>query len=124
MKINEMERRRRQWVMTLSPDTVVWEITLACNMRCIHCGSSASPLTKRKDELTTDEALDLIEQLRGIGTRRIVLSGGEPFMRKDWDVLAKKIADLGMVPCFISNGFLITEKTAEKIIKAAKGLTK
>ena len=115
MKIDECEKARREWVKTLYPDTVVWEITLSCNMRCIHCGSSASPLTKRKDELTTEEALDLIQQLRDIGTRRIVLSGGEPFMRRDWDILAKKIADLGMVPCFISNGFLINEKTAEKI---------
>lgn len=100
---------------TLAPDTVVWEITLACNMRCLHCGSSASPLTKRKDELTTGEAIDLIGQLKKIRTRRVVLSGGEPFMRRDWEILSRKIAEVGMVPCFISNGFLIDEHVAKTI---------
>lgn len=115
MKRNVNENVRNEWVKTLHPDTVVWEITLACNMRCIHCGSSAGPLTKRKNELTTDEAIDVIEQLKEIGTRRVVLSGGEPFMRMDWESLAKKIVEMEMIPCFISNGFLINELTAHKI---------
>lgn len=115
MDINE--KRRREWIKTLHPHTVVWEITLACNMRCIHCGSSAGPLRKRGDELSTEEALDVINQLKEIGTRRVVISGGEPFLRKDWDVLAKEVARLGMTPSFISNGFLLDEKKVEKIKK-------
>ena len=92
------ERERRQWIETLRPHTVVWEITLACNMRCIHCGSSASPLTKRLDELSTQEALDVINQLQEIGVQRVVLSGGEPFLRKDWEALEKEVARLDMTP--------------------------
>lgn len=109
------EAERRKWVKTLHPGTVVWEITLACNMRCIHCGSSAGPLRKRPDELSTKEALGLIRQLKEIGTERIVLSGGEPFLRKDWEVLAKEVAAVDMIPSFISNGFLLDEKKAERI---------
>ena len=89
-------------------DTVVWEITLRCNIHCLHCGSSADS-NKRHNELSTDEALDLIEQLADLGCRRIVLSGGEPFLRKDWCVLAMRIRDLGMNLNFISNGYMVDD---------------
>ena len=45
------------------PEIVVWEITFACNMRCIHCGTAAGK--RRPDELTTVEALNLIDDLKG-----------------------------------------------------------
>lgn len=89
-------------------DTAVWEITLRCNLNCLHCGSDAD-LNERPKELTTDEALDLIEQLQELGCRRVVLSGGEPFMRKDWPVLGQRIKDLGMVLSFITNGFSMND---------------
>ena len=113
--MNAIEKQKRAWIRTLRPHTVVWEITLACNMRCIHCGSSAGPLIKRPDELSTKEALDVIRQLKEIKAGRIVLSGGEPFIRKDWDILAKEVARLDMTPSFISNGFMLDDKKANKI---------
>ncbi len=115
MAKNAQEKEKIKWVHSLSPHTVVWEITLACNMRCIHCGSSAGPLTKRRNELDTKEALDVIKQLKEIGTQRIVLSGGEPFLRKDWDILTSEISRLGITPSFVSNGFVLDESKAEKI---------
>lgn len=81
-EMDAYEKERKQWIGTLRPHTVVWEVTLACNMRCIHCGSSAGPLTKRSDELNTQEALDVINQLKEIRTQRVVLSGGEPFLER------------------------------------------
>lgn len=89
-------------------DTVVWEITLKCNIHCLHCGSSADDKA-RCNELSTDEALDLIEQLADLGCRRVVLSGGEPFLRKDWAVLANRINDLGMGVAFVSNGYVVDD---------------
>jgi len=89
-------------------DTAVWEITLRCNIHCLHCGSSAENKT-RSNELTTEEALDLIEQLADLGCKRIVLSGGEPFLRKDWATLSIRIRDLGMNVSYISNGYVINE---------------
>ena len=99
-------------------DTAVWEITLKCNIHCLHCGSSANSKT-RKDELTTFEALDLIEQLADLGCKRVVLSGGEPFLRKDWAVLALRVRDLGMDVTFISNGFMVDDDIVDllKIIE-------
>lgn len=89
-------------------NSAVWEITLRCNINCLHCGSSADT-NKRNNELTTDEALDLIEQLADLGCKRVVLSGGEPFLRPDWAVLALRIRDLGMDLSFISNGYIVDD---------------
>ena len=113
--ISADEQARRDRISGLRLHTVVWEITLACNMRCIHCGSSAEPLKRRSDELTTEEAIGLVGQLKDVGAQRVVLSGGEPFMRKDWEDIAKEIARLEITPSFISNGFLVNEKVAEKL---------
>lgn len=113
--IGAVEKTRRSWIATLKPHTVVWEITLACNMRCIHCGSNAEPLKKRPDELTTKEAISVVGQLKGIGVKRIILSGGEPFMREDWEDIAREVARFEITPSFISNGFLVNEKIAEKL---------
>ena len=89
-------------------DTAVWEITLRCNISCLHCGSNAG-VHSRTQELTTFEALDLIEQLSDLGCRRVVLSGGEPFLRQDWAVLALRISSLGMRVSFISNGYVVDD---------------
>lgn len=91
-------------------NTVVWEITLSCNINCIHCASNAD-IHKRPKELSTGEAFSLIEQLADIGCKRIILSGGEPFMRKDWSALASRIVSFGMECNFISNGFAVNDET-------------
>ena len=89
-------------------EIAVWEITLKCNIHCIHCGSSAD-INARNKELTTTEALDLIEQLADLGCKKVVLSGGEPFLRPDWATLAMRIKDLNMDVSFISNGYVVNE---------------
>ncbi|MCX6832630.1 MAG: radical SAM protein [candidate division Zixibacteria bacterium] len=93
------------------PWAVVWETTFACNMRCLHCGTSAGK--KRPDELTTDEALKLIDELAELGTDNITLSGGEPLLRNDWLTLAKRIKARGMRPLMVTNGLAITEKIVD-----------
>ena len=56
--------------------TAVWEITMGCNMRCKHCGSSCAEALP--DELNTSEALEVCDQLKDLGLKVITLSGGEP----------------------------------------------
>lgn len=93
------------------PYCVVWESTFACNMRCLHCGTSAGK--KRPDELTTEEALKMVDDCAILGADNITLSGGEPLMREDWLTVAKRIKEKGMKPMMISNGLLIDEATVE-----------
>lgn len=80
----------------------VWEITLKCNLKCFHCGSAAGK--NRDNELTDDESLKLCEDIKKTGCKSVALMGGEPLLRKNfWDI-AKKIKDLKMDLCVITNG--------------------
>src|SRR5215471_13385856 len=67
-----------------SPFLVIWEITRACALACVHCRADAIP---RRDprELTTDEGRRLIDQVRAFGSRPplFVLTGGDPMRRPD-----------------------------------------
>ena len=90
----------------------VWELTVACNMRCKHCGSSCTD--KQADELTTEEALDLCDQLADLGMRYITLSGGELTLRDDWHLIAKRLTDHGIVTSMITNGWLLDDEMIAK----------
>ncbi|MBN2737157.1 MAG: radical SAM protein [Spirochaetales bacterium] len=94
----------------------VWEITYACNMNCMHCGSSCGE--KYPDELTNEEALALCDDLVGLGLKQITLSGGEPFMRPDWSDLAKRFSTQGVAANVISNGWFITEELIDKAFES------
>lgn len=83
------------------PVSVVWEITLACDLACAHCGSRAG--RRRRDELSTAEALDLVAQLARLGTREVGLIGGEAYLRKDWIEIVAAIRAAGM-ECVIQTG--------------------
>ncbi len=95
-----------------NPITAVWEITMGCNMRCKHCGSSCEkPL---EGELTTEEALKLCDDMKVLGLQWLTLSGGEPTTRKDWNIIAKRLNSNGIIPNMITNGWLMDEEIAAK----------
>jgi len=98
-----------------SPGCAVWEITLACNLKCMHCGSSAGKA--RKNELSTKEALNVVKDLAELGNHEVCLMGGEPLVRKDWYEIAKEVRDRGMSLSIISNGYNIDEDKINKFIK-------
>ncbi len=94
----------------------VWEITLKCNLACSHCGSRAGDA--RVDELSTEEAFDLIHQMADLGIKEVTLIGGEAFLRKDWLDLAQEITRVGMRPTMTTGGFGISLRTAERMKEA------
>ena len=94
---------------------VVWEITLKCNLRCSHCGSSASIDSPRYRELDIDESRKVVDSLALLGTKYVTLSGGEPFLCEHWEELARYIIQNGLDVRFVSNGSLISGKLAERL---------
>lgn len=80
----------------------VWELTLACDLGCRHCGSRAGK--PRPDELSTAEALDVVQQLAAMGAREVSLIGGEAYLRDDWHVIARAIHDAGMIATMVTGG--------------------
>ena len=65
------------------PETCVWELTLKCNMRCIHCGSKAGK--KRADELSVTECLAVADDLLRLGCKYVTFIGGEIFLYQGWE---------------------------------------
>jgi Y-X(10)_GDL-associated radical SAM protein len=94
--------------MAGKPVHAVWEITLACDLKCNHCGSRAG--TRRPDELSTEECLDVVAQLARLGVREVTIIGGEAYMRKDWLQIIRAIRAHGMLPTMQSGGRSLDEK--------------
>lgn len=99
------------------PQTVYWDVTENCNLRCSHCYYPG----KRPgiDELTAAEAMRVADEISASGAVNVVLSGGEPFLRKDFLYLLDHISKLGFAGIDIAtNGTLITREVAKKVKKA------
>ncbi len=93
-----------------APVNVTWEMTYACNLRCIHCLSDSGP--KGNGELTTDECFQVIDALAAMKVFQLNIGGGEPFMRPDFLELMEYAHQKGMVTCISTNGTLIDKTVA------------
>ncbi len=93
---------------------VVWNVTRACNLNCVHCYARAVDRTHEK-ELTREQGLALIDDLDAFGVPVILFSGGEPLMRPDLVELAKHAVSKGMRAVISTNGTLITPKKAKEL---------
>lgn len=91
----------------------VWELTLACDLSCSHCGSAAGK--PRDDELTTEQALETVRRLKAYGITEVTLIGGEATIRKDWEVISREIVSQGMILTFQTGGYSITPQKAQQI---------
>lgn len=99
------------------PAHPAWEVTAACNLRCIHCHVASSK--PAKDELTTDEAKKFIDDLARVDEfRMLVYTGGEPMMRPDLLELLHHSRRAGLTNVIATNGTLITEEVAFKLREA------
>src|ERR1019366_8160467 len=79
----------------LAPFTIAWEITRSCAYACAHCRADAQP-QRDPGELDTSEAKRLIDQLAGFGRPILVLTGGDPLMRRDVYEIARYADERGL----------------------------
>jgi AdoMet-dependent heme synthase len=100
--------------MQAIPRLVFWEVTKGCNLRCIHCRATATELSS-PDDLPTDKALGIIDQIGASYSPILVLSGGEPLFRKDIFQLARHATDRGLRVALATNGTQVTPEVAQKI---------
>jgi len=99
---------------------VVWNATRTCNLECIHCYADAET-ARFANELTTDEARAMIEDLALMNVPALLISGGEPLVRADIFDLAAYATSLGVRVTFSTNGTLINPEKARRI--ADSGVT-
>jgi radical SAM protein with 4Fe4S-binding SPASM domain len=96
------------------PAHLVWEVTGACNLRCIHCHATSGKA--EKDELTTYEGKKFIDELIKCDEfRMLVYTGGEPLVRPDLFELMEHSKNVGLTNVIATNGTLITEEVAYKL---------
>lgn len=95
------------------PETCVWELTLECNMRCMHCGSQAGK--KRANELSVAECMFVADDLIRLKCKSITFIGGEVFLYPGWEKIARHLDDHGVLVNIITNGWLLGDEQMEQI---------
>jgi len=93
---------------------VAWELTRGCNLACVHCRASAER-GPYPGELTTEECFRVMDEIDSINKPVIILTGGEPLLRKDIFNLARYGSNKGFRMVMATNGTLITEEIVDKM---------
>ncbi len=101
--------------MEFVPRWIAWETTRRCNLKCVHCRSSSEMEVKSHLDFPTEEAYRIIDDIAGYAKPVVVLSGGEPLLRKDIFEIARYGTDKGLRMCLATNGTLVTEEVCGKI---------
>jgi radical SAM protein with 4Fe4S-binding SPASM domain len=101
------------------PAYVVWELTLACDHACGHCGSRAG--APRDTELSEAQALDVVDQLAAMHAREVVLIGGEAYLHPGFLAIVRALAARGITPAMTTGGRGVTAELAREL--AAAGMS-
>jgi radical SAM protein len=78
-----------------APFLVIWEVTQACDLACLHCRASAQEL-RHPLELSTEEGFRLLSQVKEFGDPLMVFTGGDPLKRPDLFELLERSVQLGL----------------------------
>lgn len=110
VRSHEIENKRKYF-----PRLIAWEITRKCHLACRHCRGGATN-HDYSGELSTDEALRLLDNIATFNEHMIIiLTGGEPMARDDVYEIARHGTDLGLRMVMSPCGQLITDENAEEI---------
>ncbi len=94
------------------PVHAVWELTLRCDLACHHCSSRAG--RARPDELTTAEALDVVNQMADLGVLEVTLIGGEAYLHEGWADVVRAVRKRGMECTMVTGGRGISPERARE----------
>lgn len=95
---------------------IFWSITGRCNYRCRHCYMDAP--CSAMGELSTRQCLNFIDQMAECGVLRVDLTGGEPFVRKDfWQLVDYILSHHIVIGIVYTNGWLVNDKLLDEFEK-------
>jgi len=96
------------------PRVIAWEVTRSCNLACVHCRASAvrGPYG---GELSTSEALALVDDIAAVASPILILTGGDPLMRADIFAIAERASAKGLRTVMSPNGTLVTPEVARRL---------
>ena len=115
LRYRRMSKELPSGLLQFSKDkkpVVVWNCTRTCNLKCEHCYALSD--AKRYDQLSTEEAKAMIDDLADFGAPVLLFSGGEPCVRPDLVELMQHAKDRGMRVVISTNGTLITPELARR----------
>ncbi|MER7282980.1 pyrroloquinoline quinone biosynthesis protein PqqE [Dactylosporangium sp. NPDC000244] len=101
------------------PTGLLAELTYRCPLRCPYC-SNPLELAAYREELTTGQWCDVLEQARAAGVLQVHLSGGEPLLRRDLAELVGRASRLGMYTNLVTSGIPLTDDLLSALL--AEGL--
>jgi radical SAM protein with 4Fe4S-binding SPASM domain len=93
---------------------VVWNITAACNLKCVHCYSDSTSARDPR-ELSTAQAKAVLDDLAAFKVPVVLFSGGEPLMRADLFELFEYAASKGTRTVISTNGTLLDDVAAKRL---------
>jgi heme b synthase len=98
----------------LAPNVIAWESTRACDFACVHCRAKAQKLPD-PNQLTTQEALALMDQIADLCKPVLIISGGDPLQRKDIFEIASHASSRGIRVAMSPSGSDITPDVIKKM---------
>lgn len=93
---------------------VIWNLIRRCNLTCKHCYTTSADINF-PGELSTSEVFTVMDDLKSFHVPVLILSGGEPLLRKDIFGIALRAKQMGFYVGLSSNGTLITEDNIDAI---------
>jgi len=96
---------------------VVWNLTRRCNLKCIHCYQESDDQAA-ESAVPPSQTGPLLKDLARVGVKILLLSGGEPLLRRDLSDIIEQAVRLGIRPALSTNGTLMDEKTASRLKSA------
>ena len=100
-------------VPTIKPKGPLWvnaEITYKCPLHCVFCYNPLDYASTFKSELSTDDWLKVFRQSRDLGAVQLGISGGEPLMRDDVEIMVSEANQMGYYVNLLTSGIGLTEK--------------
>ncbi|MEE9192852.1 MAG: heme b synthase [Candidatus Aerophobetes bacterium] len=99
------------------PRLIACEVTRRCNLACLHCRASAQS-EPYPDELTGEEWMRLIDEIASLGKPILILTGGEPTLRRDIYEIAEHASSKGLRVVLSSNGININKESTKRMKNA------
>ncbi len=113
-KVKQQQRQKHELTQ------LFWECTWRCNLSCLHCGSDCKNSSILPDMPAEDflAAIDRLIPHINPNKVNIIITGGEPLMRQDLELVGRQLYDRGFPWGIVSNGLILTPERFDKLLKA------
>ncbi len=103
---------RRRTIHQRVPISGILELTSRCNLKCVHCylGPQEEQRKKRDLEMSTEQAKDVIDQIAASGCLYLVITGGDPMVRKDFPEVYRHAKEKGLIVTVFCDAILVTDR--------------